>query len=349
MRTATPKLARAINDRLVLDLLVEHGSLTAPQLRALTGLSRPTVSDLIERLQVNGLIEVTGESGGDRRGPNARLYGVVAARAHVAGVDVRRDVVHVSVADITGGVVGTATRPLSGDPPSDLPSLIAATIARAAGSRALRAVVAGVPGLVDPRTGDLQGVSEVPGWGPGSLAALRHLLDVPVILENDVNLVAVAEHAEGVAEGRDDFVLLWLDEGLGSAVVLGGRLRRGVSGGAGEVSFLEPGGVPSCDLVAPGVLGALPPDEVAERIASVALAPVAVLDPGLVVLAGDTGVGGGEEMAAMVAGRLAERSPVPVQVRVSTVAGNPILSGAVVTALTLVRDEVFGAGAAERV
>ncbi|WP_449065178.1 MarR family transcriptional regulator, partial [Planomonospora algeriensis] len=99
MRTATPKLARVINDRLALDLLLERGPLTAPQLRELTGLSRPTVSDLIERLQANGLIAVTGEAGEDRRGPNARLYGLVADRAHVAGVDVRRDAVNVTVAD----------------------------------------------------------------------------------------------------------------------------------------------------------------------------------------------------------------------------------------------------------
>src|SRR5690606_41507788 len=86
MRTATPSTARAINDRLALDLLLTQGPLTAPQLKTLTGLSRPTVSDLIERLQAGGLIEVHGTAGGDRRGPNAKLYRIVAGRAHVAGV-----------------------------------------------------------------------------------------------------------------------------------------------------------------------------------------------------------------------------------------------------------------------
>lgn len=120
MKTATPQMARAINDRLALDLLLEHGTLTAPQLRALTGLSRPTVSDLVERLRVNGLITVVGESGEDRRGPNARVYGIVADRAHVAGVDVRRDTVNVTVADITGRTVGSAARPLETARPPDL-------------------------------------------------------------------------------------------------------------------------------------------------------------------------------------------------------------------------------------
>ncbi|MEV4067402.1 winged helix-turn-helix domain-containing protein, partial [Nonomuraea dietziae] len=100
MKTATPAMARAINDRLALDLLLEQGPLTAPQLRELTGLSRPTVADLIERLRAAGLIEAAGEYGEDRRGPNARLYGVVADRAHVAGVDIRRTGIAVTVAHV---------------------------------------------------------------------------------------------------------------------------------------------------------------------------------------------------------------------------------------------------------
>ncbi|WP_338071390.1 winged helix-turn-helix domain-containing protein, partial [Actinomadura bangladeshensis] len=129
MKTADPTMARAINDRLALDLLLDRGPLTAPQLRTLTGLSRPTVSDLIERLRAAGLVEVAGETGADRRGPNARLYGLVAGRAHIAGVDLRRDAVHVAVADIAGNETGAVTRRLP--PASDLAALIAGAVAEA--------------------------------------------------------------------------------------------------------------------------------------------------------------------------------------------------------------------------
>ncbi|MFC7646502.1 ROK family transcriptional regulator [Streptosporangium lutulentum] len=222
MKTATPAMARAINDRLALDLLLERGPLTAPQLRTLTGLSRPTVSDLIERLRDGGLIEVTGESGEDRRGPNARLYGIVANRAHVAGVDVRRSAIEVTIADITGRAVGSAVREIPGaDGPQDLAGLMGGAVREAAAGRVLDTVVIGAPGLVDPRHGEL--VSEnVPGWRPGLIASVRQSLGVPVILENEVNLAAVAELRTGAATGHEDFVLLWLDEGVGAAVVLGG-------------------------------------------------------------------------------------------------------------------------------
>ncbi|MEU4226443.1 ROK family transcriptional regulator [Nonomuraea sp. NPDC026600] len=385
MRTATPSTARAINDRLVLDLLLDRGPLTAPQVRELTGLSRPTVSDLIERLQAGDLIQVTGEAGGDRRGPNARLYGIVAGRAHVAGVDVRRSVVNVTVADITGRIAGSAVRELDGD----LDVIIADALAEAAGPLALHAVVVGAPGLVDPRTGDLSPANDVPGWvdprtrdlspandapgrRPGLMEAMRARIAAPVLLENEVNLAAIAEHHAGAAAGRDDFALLWLDDGVGAAVVLGGRLRRGFSGGAGEIGFLDTRGGLLCDLLAGDVVDGLrtgEPEtgrpktdrpqtggpetgrpqaagpvmgELAERVAAAAFPMVAVVDPGLVILAGRTGRAGGEELARQVADRLAALAPVLTEVRVTTVVGNPVLMGAVDTALSMARDDIFG-------
>ncbi|MBT2227603.1 ROK family transcriptional regulator [Nonomuraea sp. NEAU-A123] len=353
MRTATPSTARAINDRLVLDLLLDRGPLTAPQVRELTGLSRPTVSDLIERLQAGGLIQVTGEAGGDRRGPNARLYGIVAGRAHVAGVDVRRSVVNVTVADITGRIAGSAVRELDGD----LDVIIADALAEAAGPLAMHAVVVGAPGLVDPRTGDLSLVNDVPGRHPGLLEAMRARIAAPVLLENEVNLAAIAEHRAGSAVGRDDFALLWLDDGVGAAVVLGGRLRRGVSGGAGEIGFLDTRSGLLCDLLSGNVVDGLGTGgpatggpqaagpvmgELAVRVAAAAFPMVAVVDPGLVILAGRTGRAGGEKLALQVADRLAALAPVLTEVRVTTVVGNPVLMGAVDTALSMARDDIFG-------
>ncbi|GGK98041.1 transcriptional regulator [Planomonospora parontospora subsp. parontospora] len=340
MRTATPQLARVINDRLALDLLLEHGPLTAPQLRELTGLSRPTVSDLIERLQANGLIAVTGEAGEDRRGPNARLYGLVADRAHVAGVDVRRDAVNVTVADITGRTAGSAARPLrAGD---DLAGTVTGAVAEAAGPRAVHAVVLGAPGLFHPATGSLLTDNGVPGWRPDLPHVLGAGLGAPVTLENEVNLAAVAEHRAGAARDREDFVLLWLDDGVGAAVVLGGRLRHGASGGAGEIGWIKLSGTPFCDLVGAAAVRDLGRDALAARIAEGVLAAVAVLDPGLVVLGGRTGRSGGQDLAELVGGHLAVLSPAPTLVRASTVEGNAVLHGAVFTALSIAHRDVFG-------
>ncbi|GAA2147487.1 ROK family transcriptional regulator [Actinomadura napierensis] len=339
MKTADPTMARAINDRLALDLLLERGPLTAPQLRALTGLSRPTVSDLVERLRADGLIEVTGEAGADRRGPNARLYGLVAGRAHVAGVDLRRDALHVAVADLAGNPAGVSSRPLPDDP--DLPALIGEAVAGTAGGIDLHAVVVGTPGLIHPGTG-LVTDGDMPGWRPDLLQALRDRTTARVVVENEVNLAAVAEHRDGAAAGHDDFALLWLDDGVGAAIVLDGRLRRGASGGAGEVGMLRFGGTGFCDLVDLASAGELDAEAFADRVAEGAFALVAVLDPGLVVLGGVLGRGGGDRLAGLVGARLAALSPAATVVRPAAYDGDAVLHGAVLTALDLARADVFG-------
>lgn len=254
---ASPSTARAINDRLALRLLQQDGPLTATQLKTLTGLSRPTVADLVERLQDAGLIRVVGESGADRRGPNARLYGIVADRAHLAALDVRTDSVAVAVADLLGVTLAEATLPIGSDtgtgPAVERAVAMLERTARSAGPAPLHSVGIGAPGLIDPLSGELRSTAGLPAWHRGLVKELQRRLPATVLVENETNLAAVAEHRIGAAEDRDTFVLLWLGHGIGAAVMLDGKLRRGASGGAGEIGFLPvPGtsGVPSsvnCD------------------------------------------------------------------------------------------------------
>lgn len=337
VKTATPAMARAINDRLALDLLLEWGQLTAPQLRERTGLSRPTVADLLERLQAAGLVEARGESGEDRRGPNARLYGVVAGRAHVAGVDIRRTGLTANVADLTGEVVGTATR----GPSPDLAGAVVAAVREASSGRSVDTVVLGAPGVIHPHTSTITGGNGVPGWSDSLPGSVGRALSARVVLENEVNLAAIAEHREGAAAGRDDFALLWLDDGVGGAVFLDGRLRRGSSGGAGEIGLLDIDGTTFCCAIDPAQVPDLTREELTSRVAGGTFAVIAVLDPGLVVLGGTKGKEGGDELAGQVEELVAARSPAVTRIRPSTVRGNAILKGAVLTALDLTRDAIF--------
>ncbi|MFF8427294.1 ROK family transcriptional regulator [Streptomyces sp. NPDC016566] len=240
---ASPSTARAINDRLALRLLQQEGPLTAGQLKQLTGLSRPTVADLVERLTASGLITVVGESGEQRRGPNARLYGIVADRAHLAALDVRTGGVFVLVSDLVGRVLAEAAVPIGGDTGTGpaVEQVVAAVerTAKEAGADRLHTVGIGAPGLVDPATGDLRDSGGLPAWHRRLAAALQERLpDARVTVENETNLAALAEQREGAARDRDTFVLLWLGHGVGAAVVLDGVLRRGASGGTGEIGFL---------------------------------------------------------------------------------------------------------------
>ncbi|WP_097867258.1 ROK family transcriptional regulator [Streptomyces sp. rh34] len=245
----TPRVLRAMNDRAALDLLLEHGPLSRTRIGKLTGLSKPTASQLLARLEAAGLVVATGTSEG-RPGPNAQLYTVNARAAHVAGLDVNGRRIVAAVADVTGRTVGEFELATPGRRADSVVRQVADALDGAVKDAGLtradvHRVVIGTPGAFDPGTGRLRYASHLPGWhSPTLLDELAAFLPMPVEYENDVNLVAVAEQRLGAARGHEDFVLLWNEEGLGAALVINGRLHRGFTGGAGEVGFLPVPGTP---------------------------------------------------------------------------------------------------------
>jgi predicted NBD/HSP70 family sugar kinase len=246
----TPRVLRAMNDRAALDLLLAHGPLSRTRIGKLTGLSKPTASQLLARLEAAGLVLATGTSEG-RPGPSAQLYEVNPGAAHAAGLDVTPERILAAVADVTGRTVGEYELPTPGRRPSQpvvrqvTDALDGAVKAAGLARDDVRRLVIGTPGAFDPNTGRLRYASHLPGWHtPTLLDELAAALPMPVEYENDVNLVAIAEQRLGAARGHEDFVLLWNEGGLGAALVLGGRLHRGWTGGAGEVGFLPVPGAP---------------------------------------------------------------------------------------------------------
>ncbi|MDF9813301.1 ROK family transcriptional regulator [Streptomyces sp. SPB162] len=251
----TPRVLRAMNDRAALDLLLEHGPLSRTRIGKLTGLSKPTASQLLARLEAAGLVLATGTTAG-RPGPNAQLYSVNPAAAYVAGLDVTPIRIRAAVADITGRTVGEFELPTPGRRAQGTVEQVVQAVdeaAKAAGLNRsdLHRVVIGTPGAFDPSTGRLRYASHLPGWHSSTvLDELAAALAVPLEYDNDVNLAAVAEQRVGAARDHEDFVLLWNEEGIGAAIVIGGRLHRGWTGGAGEVGFLPVPGTPLVRQVA---------------------------------------------------------------------------------------------------
>ncbi|MCL2551802.1 MAG: ROK family transcriptional regulator [Actinomycetia bacterium] len=398
----TPRVLRAMNDRAALDLLLEHGTLSRTRIGKLTGLSKPTASQLLARLEAAGLVLATGTTAG-RPGPNAQLNSVNPAAAHVAGLDVNTERIRAAVADITGRTVGAFRLPTphrkAGSAVEHVVQAVDGAVKAAGLARTdLHRIVIGTPGAFDPSTGRLRYASHLPGWhSPALLDELAAALPMPLEYDNDVNLAAVAEQRIGAARGHDDFVMLWNEEGLGAAIVLGGRLHRGWTGGAGEVGFLPVPGTPlvrnvtkannggfqelaGCNAVLRTArelglevpAGSLPDAATAllcraaavhqegaeqdgvDRAAylellarcatghAVGLASiVSLLDPELIVLAGNVTVAGGEPLRALIQSELAELAVPRPRLVLGTVEMHPVLTGALESALATTRDEVF--------
>jgi predicted NBD/HSP70 family sugar kinase len=244
-RPATPSLLRELNDRAALELLLTGGPMTRAQLGERTGLSKVTAAQLLGRLEERGLVQVTGTRSGGR-GPNAAVYAVVPSTAYVAGLHVEAEVVSAGIADVTGQMVSEVTIDPDGsqDPVALVHHAVSAVCRTAGVDRAqLRTFVIGSPGVVDPRTGDVRLAVNMPLWHEGVLDALRGDLGRTVVIENDTNLAARAEHVLGAAREVDDFALVWIGTGLGLAAVIGGQVHRGVAGAAGEIGYLPVPGV----------------------------------------------------------------------------------------------------------
>jgi predicted NBD/HSP70 family sugar kinase len=248
-RPGHPSLLRAINDRAALEALLDRGPLTRTEIGAHTGLSKPTASQLLSRLRDAGLVVADGIRAG-APGRTAELYRINPAAGYAAGLDVTAARLVARITDLTGEVVGEARLDTPGRQADSAVRRVREALRRAAAPADLdpsrvRHVVVGAPGAINPATGRLGYAAHLPGWHEAHiLDRLADDLGVPVDFENDVNLVAIAEAATGAAAGSPNFALLWAAEGVGMAVVLGGALHRGATGGAGEVGYMPVAGAP---------------------------------------------------------------------------------------------------------
>jgi len=385
---ATPSTVRAINDRAALELLLDHGTLSRKQLAALTGLSKPTAAQLLQRLEEAGLIVPRGTTSG-APGPNAQLYALNERAAFAAAVDVDEHRVTAAVADLAGSVLGEVSDAVDYTGPEDpVPSVraVLADACRRAGLRLrdLDLVVLGIPAAYDDSADRLTFAGHIPGWArPETLTRLRAALRSDVLVANDVKLAAVWERARGVARDAASFALLWAGTGLGLAIDFDGSIYTGATGGAGEIGYMRLGrrvdrgddlppmfddllGIEAVTALAvehglatePGeAVAAAREDlahgmpflsELARRIAD-GLGPiVAVLDPPLVVLAGPTCSPGGEVLAQLVGEQLRATSPFEARLAVSTAQGSPVLQGGLDFGLTRLRERLFGEARQDR-
>jgi predicted NBD/HSP70 family sugar kinase len=242
------KLLRAMNESAALAHLLDPGMLTRADLRKLTALSTPTISEVLRRLTEAGLVNVVGHNSG-RPGPNAEIYAANPDAAFTAAVSIR-DIgaskapsVVAALCDLTGTVrarIESRVDFLRTEPMPAIVDVVAALSASAGvPAEAIRHVQLGVAGSYDPRTETIRHV-DVPGFGrTGLVPQIAAALGTHVDVDNDVNLAAVAERRRGVGRDADGFALLWLgQEGLGLAIDIGGTLLRGARGGAGEIGYM---------------------------------------------------------------------------------------------------------------
>ena len=237
---------RRANLGVVLRHVASTGSRSRAQIAAETGLTRGTVSSLVSELIARDLLRETGETtsprGIGRPGAALEVADVVVG----VGLEVNVDYVAVSVEDLTGVV--RYERRFNRDNRGSAASVVLDRIGTAArdaldaaaleGLRPVGVTVA-VAGLVEEASGAVVLAPNL-GWVDLPVATeLEARLGRPVVVENESNLAALAEHWTGAAVGLDDFVCVFGEVGVGGGIVLGGRLFRGTHGFGGEFGHIS--------------------------------------------------------------------------------------------------------------
>jgi predicted NBD/HSP70 family sugar kinase len=380
---ARPQLIRALNEQLLLAEVRRLGPLSRPDLARVTGLSKPTVAQSLAGLERDELIRVAGRRTGVP-GPSAVLYELRPEAGFVLALDVGRVYLRGAVCDLSGTVRSKLSRRAAGASGRgrvhELAEL-AEKLVGAAGVGGLGAVlqtVVGSPGVVDPGRGQLRMARNLPGWEqPLVVSELRRIFGDATVIENDVDVAALAERDHGHGRNASTFAFVSVGTGIGMGLVIDGELHRGAHGAAGEIAFLpfSSRGADPEEVRQRGPLEAAASASAVVRaarargldgrsarrvfaaaaagdpqaravvaaeavlVAKAISAIVAVVDPELVVLGG--GIGGAPGFADEVAARLDRLAPVAPAIKVSALGEDAVVDGCLAAGLELAWERVL--------
>lgn len=387
----SPRVLRTLNEKAVLQRLLSAGPLTRTELEAFTGLSKPAMFELLRRLEAAKLICRYGEKAG-AYGPKAGLWSIEPTSSFVVGIDVNAHGIDAALSDITGQTAATVhTLCESGERYDARQRLfdVIEQLAQRAGiePEAIDQFVVGLPGIVDIENGNLHKGQQLPNWQGFHIteAISERIGHGHVLIENDVNLVALEEMSSGVAKGVRSFILFWMGDGVGAGVVIDGKLLRGATGAAGELGGTM---VPERPAASGETVGLAPLEtllslsaiealaarhglaatdgveaikrataagghepffaELAHRVTAGLAGAIGILDPHMVILAGAVGTAGGKPLMRGVAENLRELIVSVPQIVPSGTGERAVRDGAVELALQLSRDRLFAGGSAAR-
>ncbi len=243
LRRADPSRPRPLADA-VLKLIWEQRRISRAEIARMAGLSRSTVSEIVGEILPTGLVAEIGEgpSGGGRRpivlefrDDACVILGVEMGGAHVA----------VALTDLRGKVLAWETQdhPVRTDPEGTrqvIDELCAKCLATPEGAgRPLVGIGVAVPSPVDPARPNRLSAVVLPEWKESlGLDDLSQKYNVPLFVDNDANLGALAEHWWGLGGNTDDLAYIKVATGIGSGHIIGGEIYRGATGVAGEIGHI---------------------------------------------------------------------------------------------------------------
>ncbi|MDQ3918634.1 MAG: ROK family transcriptional regulator [Acidobacteriota bacterium] len=239
---ARPNTIRDINRQIVLNYVRERGPISRAEIAQETALQRSTVSLIVEELKAGGLIEeVSGESTGGRP---PILLSLRASDAVAIGVDLSTIRTIVATSDLAGRVIEQEEFPTDPDAGKSISRVIdsARRLLNKNGGT-IEGIGVSLPGLVDQETGTAIFIPHFKWRDLEIVEEIRSAVGLAVTADNDANAAALAELWFGRPEirGLRDFIMVLVEEGVGTGIVFDGQVYRGKSGAAGEFGHMTIG------------------------------------------------------------------------------------------------------------
>jgi predicted NBD/HSP70 family sugar kinase len=247
-----PALMRQTNARTILMLLKNSGICSRKDLVSETGMSTPTVANVIADLNKLGLIEWVGEdkSGGGRPPEKFRFK---AEAGCFAGVEVTLEGLRILLTDLNGKLLEEHYQPVPKEARG--PALVIERLYASLGAmmqrqrlqpKQLRAMTVGVAGITNMREGVVISVSDSESWRNVPLRTmLRQFFSCEVMVDNESNLAAMGERFCGVAQAEESFIFITINSGVGAGIFVNGQIVYGASWAAGEIGYLHVPHIPS--------------------------------------------------------------------------------------------------------
>jgi predicted NBD/HSP70 family sugar kinase len=239
---------RRLNRLRVIDALRAERLISRAEIARRTGLSRSTVSSLVADLQADGLVVERGETAaahGDQGGRPPILLSFDASAGAAVGIDFGHRHLRVAVSDLASNILAERQLELDTDHAArdglDAATDLVSEALADAGVERSQVIGAGMglPGPIEQSSGVVGSAAILPGWvGVAAAHEMRVRLDLPIAVDNDANLGALAEAAFGAARDASDLVYIKVSSGIGAGLILNGRLYRGASGLAGELGHV---------------------------------------------------------------------------------------------------------------
>lgn len=227
----------------LLPLIREAGPLSRTELARLAGLAVSTVSLRVEELTAAGLVEEAGD-GQSRGGRRPRLLRVRSSGGAVLAADLGSQHARLSVVDMAGSELAGDEVPITlDDGPDVVLAAVAARLEEMARTQDAKVlgVGMGLPGPVEPASGQVTSPSRMPGWHEVRVGDwLSERFGAPAAVDNDANLLAFGEYrAHWAQTGVRHLVAVKIGRGIGCGIVTGGIVHRGANGAAGDISHVR--------------------------------------------------------------------------------------------------------------